>query len=289
MVLRAWVGDELVPVERAVVSVFDRGFRSGEGVFETLRVYGRHPFRLDAHLARAFEGAAALEFDVGPRDRIREACLTTAAANAQELGEDSVLRLTATPGTIDPASPFPGTPTGDPTVVVTSHPLELPADLYERGVRALTVPWRRELPRVKTVSYVAPALARRRARAQGADEALFTDPAAGQVLEGSASNLFAVIDGELVTPPEESVLAGVTRAVVLEVAAGEGIPVTERPLGLEELRTCSEAFITATTREVVPLVQVDDHRIGEGAPGPLTRRLHAAYRRAVEAEMVDEA
>lgn len=283
--LQAYVGDGLVPVEEALVSVFDRGFRAGEGVFETFRVYGRHVFRLTAHLARAHDGAEALGFDLGPRDRVREACIVTARSNAPLLGESSVLRLTLTPGAIDPSSPFPGTTSGGPTLVVTSHPLSLPPGLYDRGVRALTVPWRRELPRVKTVSYVASAVARRQAQAAGADEALFTDPDRGLVLEGSASNLFAMVGGVLVTPPADEILGGVTRAVVLEAAAADGIEVVERPLGLEELLGGTEAFLTATTREVVPLVSVDGHRIAGGEPGPVTRRLHEAYRRAVADEV----
>lgn len=282
--LEVWVGDRLVPTDRAVVSVFDVGFRSGEGIFETLRVYGERPFRLDAHLDRAEDGAAALGFDLGPRDRTRDACLSTARANAGRLGAESVLRLTATPGPIAPDSPFPGTPSGEPTLVVTSHPLRVPPDLYDRGVRAVTVPWRRELPRVKTVSYVASAVARRHAREQGADDALFTDAAGACVLEGAASNLFVVVDGHLLTPPAEDVLAGVTRAVVLEAAAEEGIEVEERHVRLDELHGCDEAFLTATTREVVPLVAVDDRTLGTGLPGPVTRRLHAAYRRTVENE-----
>lgn len=283
--LQAYVGDGLVPVEEAVVSVFDRGFRSGEGVFETFRVYGRHVFRLDDHLARAYAGAEALGFDVGPRDHVREACIVTAQSNATLLGDTAVLRLTLTPGPIDPSSPFPGATSGRPTLVVTSHPLSLPPELYDRGVRALTVPWRRELPQVKTVSYVTSALARRQAQADGADEALFTDPTRGLVLEGSASNLFALLGEVLVTPPAHEILGGVTRAVVLEAAAADGISIVERPLGVEELLEGTEAFLTATTREVVPLVAVDGHTIGDGEPGPVTRRLHAAYRRAVSDEV----
>ena len=283
--LKVWVDDVLVAADRAVVSVFDRGFRSGEGVFETFRVYGELPFRLDAHLDRACTGAAAIGFDPGPADHLRRACLATARANRGELGDGSVLRLTITPGAIDPASPFPGVTVAGPTIVVTSHPLVLPPDLHERGVRAMTVPWRRELPRVKTVSYVASALARQQARDQDADEALFTDATRTHVLEGSASNLFAVLGDRLVTPPEEDILAGVTRAVVLEAAAEEGLEVVERPLALDELWTCDEAFLTATTREVVPLVAVDGRAVGGGAPGRVTRRLHQAYRRAVDAEL----
>lgn len=283
--LQVWVDGRLVDADRAVVSVYDRGFRAGEGVFETFRVYGEHVFRLDAHLARAFRGAGDLGFDVGATGAIRDACVRTATVNAAELGDRSVLRLTITPGAIDPTSPFPGRTVVGPTVVVTSHPLELPEHLYDDGVRAVTVPWGRELPQVKAVSYLASTMARRHAFSRGADEALFTDPGRRHVLEGSASNLFAVVGGALVTPPAEAILVGVTRQVVLEAAVEAAIHVDERPLTVAELTAADEAFLTATTREVVPLVAVDERPIGSGRPGPVTGRLHAAYRAAVEAEM----
>lgn len=283
--LQAWVGDGLVPADRATVSVYDRGFRSGEGVFETFAVHGEHVFRLDDHLTRALRGAGQLDFEVASLDAVRTACLRTAEANAPRLGERSVLRLTLTPGAIDPASPFPGHPVPSTTVVVTSHALEIPSGLYVDGMRAVTVPWGRELPNVKAVSYLASTLARRHAASLGADEALFTDRGRLHVLEGSASNLFAVVADRIVTPPAEAVLAGVTRAVVLEVATDAGIQVEERPVALTELRSASEAFVTATTREVVPLVRVDDDAVGDGRPGPVTARLHRAYRAVVAAEI----
>lgn len=283
----AWVDGRLVPAEEAVVSVYDRGFRAGEGVFETFRAYGPHVFRLLAHLRRAASGAAFLGFpvDVG---RLAEAVTGTAVANLDEHdGADSVVRLTATPGRLDPRSPFPGRPVGGPTVVVTSHPLDLPEGLYRDGVSATAVPWARELPEVKAVSYLAATVARQRARREGADEALLTDHA-GRVLEGSSSNVFAVVDGTLVTPPVSAgLLAGVTREVVLTVAASEGIPVAERQLTVAELAAADEALLTATTREVVPLVRFAGRPISDGRPGPVTRRLHAAYRDEVRREAAD--
>lgn len=283
--LRAWVHDRLVPADQATISVYDQGFRTGEGVFETLRAYGAHVFRLDAHLDRAVTGADALGFDPGPREQLVEAVTRTAAANLEALqGRDSALRLTVSSGAVDPDSPFPGTTTGPPTVVVTSHRLTDDTAAWRDGWRAVTVSLVRELPHVKALSYALALTAKRQARAAGAQEALLVTEA-GQVLEGSGSNLFAVLDGRVVTPPLESgLLAGVTRAVVLEVAAQLELDVAQRPLTLEELHRADEAFLTATTREVVPLVAVDDRPVGPGVPGPTTFRIHAGYRAAVEAE-----
>lgn len=282
--LQAWVDGSLVPATDAAVSVYDRGFRSGEGVFETFRAYGRHVFRLDAHLDRATRGAEVLGFTLD-HDRLAEAVTATAAANLEVLdGEDSVVRLTATPGRLDPDTPFPGEPAGGPTVVVTSHRLVIDPRVHRDGVRAAVVTWSRELPDVKAVSYVAATVAREHARARGADEALLTD-GAGCVLEGASSNVFAVVEGALVTPPTSAgLLAGVTRSVVIDAARAAGLTVVERALPLPQLAAADEAFLTATTREVLPLVEIDGSPVADGRPGPVTRRLHAAYRAEVARE-----
>jgi branched-subunit amino acid aminotransferase/4-amino-4-deoxychorismate lyase len=285
--LVAWVDGGLVPARQATVSAYDRGFRSGEGVFETFRAYGDHVFRLDAHLRRALAGAAELGFSPGPQGELARAVRSTATANLAAFeGADSALRLTVSAGPIDPDSPFPGAPMGGPTVVVTSHRLVLQPAPQRHGVRALAVPLARELPHVKAVSYLVAVTAKRRARAEGADEALLTD-LEGCVLEGASTNVFAVIGGRLVTPPTDAgLLAGVTRAVVLEVAARQGLAVVERPLPLADLVAADEAFLTATTREVVPLVQVGDEVVGDGRPGPVTAAMLDGYRAEVARERV---
>jgi len=281
----AWVADGLVPLADARVSVLDLGFRTGEGVFETIRAYGGIPFRLPHHLIRAAHGAERLGFEPPGTATIVAAVEATIAANADVPADrDTVLRLTMTPGALDPDTEWPMRRTGTPTLVVTSHLLVLPPHLHERGVDAITVPWGREAPDVKAVSYLAASLARRRAHAAGADEALLTDPA-GRVLEGSASNIFAVIDLRVVTPPVEAgLLPGVTRAAVIDVARHAGLDVVEQPLSKDMLLAADEAFLTASTREVVALVAVDGQPIGEATPGPITQRLLAAYRALVRAE-----
>jgi branched-chain amino acid aminotransferase len=280
----AWVRGALVPVSAASVSVLDRGFRAGEGIFETLRAYGDHLFRLSAHVRRAQAGAEALGF-VLDAEELAAALRATATANLARLGgEDSAVRLTASAGSIEPDGPFPGVAVGEPTIVVTSHRLAIDAEVERRGVAARTGASIRGLPQVKSLSYGATLAAQRAARAAGAHEALLTAPD-GQVVEGATSNLFAVIDDRLVTPPlDAGLLEGVTRGVVLELAAALGIEVELRPLHREELLGAAEAFLTASVREVVPLVEVDGVTIGGGQPGPWTRSLHRAYRDEVERE-----
>lgn len=285
---RTWVDGDLVAADQARVSVHDRGFRCGEGVFETLRVYSGHVFRMGAHLQRALNGAGRLGITVPgagqPADRLVAALETTVAANREVLGDDVVLRLILTPGAIDPDSPFPGTPRGRATVVVTCHPLP-DLDGHRRGgLRVVTVPWARPLPGVKSLSCLPSLQARRRARAEGAAEALLTS-GEGEVLEGAGSNVFAVRQGVLVTPPPEAgILPGVTREVVLSLAAGVGLEAVERRLTIEEILAAEEVMVTASVREVVPVVSVDGHRIGEGTPGPWADRLWTGYREEVERE-----
>lgn len=281
--LQAWVDGALVPLRDATVSVLDQGFRTGEGVFETMRAYHGHAFRMSRHLDRAAAGATRLGFEIPPIEHLAHAVQTTVDANTH-VSDDLAVRLTVTPGPLDPHAPWPMSSLGQPTVVVTAHALHVSPALYQHGVRAVTVPWMRELPDVKSVSYLSASMARRQARAFGADEALLCD-GHDHVLEGASSNVFAVVDGRLVTPPVGSgLLAGVTRATVLELAEDEGLPAAEAPLALATLYAADELFLTASTREVVPVVRVDETEIGTGRPGPVTAQLLEAYRARVARE-----
>lgn len=280
--LLAFVDGELVPLAEARVSVLDEGFRIGLGVFETIRCYGTHPFRLGAHLERARAGAVRLGFEPPPLDHLAAAVRQAATANTRD--GDLVARLTLTAGALDPDLPWPSRRLDVPTVVVTVHPLDLPTAMHTSGISAQTVPTARELPDVKAVSYLAAALARQQAQAAGADEALLVCPD-GRVTEGSSSNLFVVRDGTVTTPPlSGDILPGITRQVVLEVAATTGTPLEEADVRLVDLATADEAFVTSSTRELVPLVRVDGQPVGAGRPGPVTARLLDAYRAEVDRE-----
>lgn len=283
-----WLNGRVVPAADAVVSVNDRAFRGGEGVFETLRAYGDHPFRLAAHLDRAMAGITTLGITVEVA-ALEAAVLGVIEANAAwHAGADSAVRLTVSAGSIDPTSPFPGRPAtgpeGAPLVVATSHRLVIDPRPVEVGLTAITVPFARELPQVKSVSYAVALLARRLAVQAGADEALLAT-ADGQLLEAASANLALIVGDRLVTPPVAAgVLAGVTRGVLLEVAGTVGLTVSERPLDRADLETATEAVLTASTREVMSLVRVDDQVIGAGRPGPFAARLRAAYQAEVARE-----
>ncbi len=283
MQMSAWVNAGLVPLAQASVHVLDPGFRTGEGVFETMRAYEGHTFHLTEHLDRAATGAIRLGFEAPRQEDLARAVRATVTAN-RRVAPDLAVRLTITPGPLDPSTPWPMSTMGRPTTVVTAHPLAVPAATYRDGVRAITVPWVRELADVKSVSHLAATMARRHARSRGADEALLTDRD-GHVVEGAGSNVFVVVDGVLLTPPTDAgLLAGVTRATVLDLAPRVGVRVDETTLPLASLRGADEVLLTASTREVVPVVQVDDAVIGSGRPGPVAAQLLAAYRDAVEDE-----
>lgn len=272
-----------VAPERAVVSVFDRGFLYGDSVFESLRTYRGRPFDLDLHLARLARSAARvlIPLPIGLALLERE---VLQAIDAHPSAERYV-RVTLTRGVgrslgLDPEL------ADTPLRVIAVTDLKLPpAALYERGIRAIT--YRIERPSdtvgvadAKIGNYLLAILAMRAARAAGAEEALL-ESANGELLEGTTSNLFTVFGGKLRTPPESSaLLPGITRAHILELARRAGIPVELRVIPKAELAGADEVFICSSIRELVPVVAVDSKPVGSGEPGPLTRELLRLYRAA---------
>ena len=273
----AWVNGALLPPEQAAISPLDRGFLYGEGLFETMRAYRGRVFRLSQHLDRLFTGAEELDLTPPDRDRLTKAVEETLTASGLT---DASVRLTVTPG-IDGDSP---------TLVVLVRPLALPPrERYQHGCLAVSVPAVQvattALRRVKSLNYLDKLLAQRAAAQKGAQEAILVDPD-GCVVEGAMRNLFAVIDGALVTPPlTRGFLPGITRATVLEIGQQQSLPCAERDLPLTELYAADEAFLTSSLAEVLPLASVDAHPIGASAPGAITRALTEAYRALVTSEL----
>ena len=271
-----------VPVasDRASVSVFDRGFLFGDAVFEVLRAYGGAPLALDEHLARlarSLEGLAiAPSFSLTTlRAEILEALAALAIPEAY-------VRVMVSRGQgalhLDPRRA-----TGPTTRVVIAAPLlALPDALYD-GVALASVRVDRPTDHTRAAgaklsAYTANLLALQVAQAVGAYEAAFVRED-GAITEGHSSNLFLVRSGTLETPPVATgILAGITRAFVLEEAHLEGLDVRERLLFSRDFETADEAFLTSSLREIVPIVSLDGAAAGGGRPGPVTRRLHARYR-----------
>jgi branched-chain amino acid aminotransferase len=264
--------------EEAKVSVLDRGFLYGDSVYETIgSMYGRL-FAARDHLDRLERSAGRIGLRVPPRGEIETAIADTVAAAGNP---ETRVRVMLTRGVgkldLDPAS------CDDCRLVVIAFPLGAPTPaMFDRGVAVAIVSVARNSPRaidpaVKSGNYLNNVLALGEARRSGAYEAILC-AGDGSVAEGASSNMFAIVRGELWTPPPEvGILDGITRAKVLELARGAGITVVERRIQPDELRGADEAFLTSATRGVLPIATIDDHPVGAGVPGPITRRLMALY------------
>jgi branched-chain amino acid aminotransferase len=273
-----YVNGALVERAEAALPALDRGLLHGYGLFETMRSYGGRVFRLDAHYARMLDGARVIGLGVPlALDEVETAVGSVLAKNGIE---DARLRLTVTAG---PAGE------GQPSVVLAAAPLtDYPAELYDRGMSAVTSEVRRNetspLSRVKSLSSLDNVLAREEARRRGFDEAVLLNTL-GLVAEGSSTNVFIVRGEELITPGLDSgVLAGVTRAAVLELTAEVGLTAVEGDVVPEALAGADEAFLTNSVMEVMPLVSLDGLQIGDGHPGPATVCLSRLYGELVRRE-----
>jgi branched-chain amino acid aminotransferase len=283
----------LVPPAEAKVSVFDRGFLYGDSVYEVVRTYGGIPFALEAHLRRLDHSAERIGLSL-PWDARRtaaEVARTLAAARGEDPAEpdaapwnvgERYLRLIMTRGAgeigLDPALAV------DPKAILIVRPLRgPPLAAYRDGVEACVVRVEHVSPRAvdataKTGNYLSHVLAVREARAAGAYEAFMLDRE-GFVTEGTTSNVFAVLRGEVVTPPlAAGILEGVTRGLVLGLAHDMGLAAREQPMRPEDLESAEEIFITSTVREIVPVTRLGERAVGDGRAGRLTGRLHAAFR-----------
>lgn len=271
------VNGEFFTPERARLSVFDRGFLFGYGLFETILVRGGRPVFLFEHLARLEAGCAALKIACPlPFADVRRLAEETARKNG--LGEGA-LRLTVSAGA-DPPGEVPG------TLVISPRPLPYGPQDYRRGFTAGWAAWRRNerspLVTLKTLNYLENLLARREARQKKKDEAIFLNTAGG-VAEGSASNIFVVKEGRVATPSvDQGLLPGIMRRAVLETCRLSGIPAQERPVTPEEVLRADECFLTNSLFVVMPLVELDGFPIGSGRPGAITGQIRAAVLERME-------
>jgi branched-chain amino acid aminotransferase len=279
MPIRVFIDGGVCPPELAKVSVFDRGFLYGDSVYETIgTAYGRL-FAARDHLDRLERSAERIGLAVPPRAEIERAIADTVEAAGNP---ESRVRVILTRGVgkldLDPAS------CSDTRLVVIVFPLGPPTpEMFEKGVAVAIVSVARNSPRaidpaVKSGNYLNNVLALGEARRRSKAYEAILCAGDGSVAEGSTSNVFAVIGGEVRTPPPEvGILDGITRAKVMGLCGDAGIPLAERRLSPDELRGADEAFITSATRGVLPVTTIDERPVGGGAPGPVTRRLMALY------------
>ena len=277
-----YLNGALVPKSQAKISALDYGFLYGYGLFETMRAYGGSIFRLDNHLARLAGSTQKLAIAVDAAV-LKEAVLNTLEANAL----NARVRLAVSIGE-GSFVPDPKSCTVPTVLVVAANYTPLPDDAYKSGYRVNVSTIRRNsespVAAMKTANYLESLLARQEAKAAGVDDTLFLNEK-GQVAEASTSNFFLVSGNTLKTPDKSSgILPGITRGLVLQLALRAGIKTLECDIRIEEMRQADEAFLTNSIMELMPVTSVAGRTLGDGSPGPVTKRLMAAYKELVAAE-----
>ena len=283
MELSVYVNGTFVPESEARVSVFDHGLLYGDGVFEGIRAYRGRIFKLDRHVDRLFASAKAIDLAI-PHTKEEMAEIIREACRKNKI-KDGYVRPIVTRGVGDLGIDPRKCKSGATVIVIAQHSINLYGDAYERGLKVVTAPFRRVPPEslspsIKSLNYLNNILARITANQAGADEALFLD-LQGFISEASADNFFIIKDGTVMTPYTSTSLPGITRETVLELVPKVGAKAQERPFTLFEVWTADEAFLTGTAAEVGPVVEVDGRTIGDGKPGPITKKLMRAFREHV--------
>jgi branched-chain amino acid aminotransferase len=284
------VNGKISDAEHAVVPVLDHGFLYGEGVYETLRTYNQQPFLIDRHLRRLRTSASMIALSVPLTDaqfaeRIDETTREARRA-AGSAPPEWYVRILLTRGvgelTYDPAAcPSPS------VVIITKPQIDPPTEAFDKGVRVTLAATIRNhpdsvSPLIKSNNLLNNALAMQEAVRRGAFEAIMRNYR-GELAECTTANVFVVKDGTALTPPLSSgLLAGITREFLFEIGRDKGVPVLEGVLRDQDLYDADEAFLTSTTRELLPIVGVDGRPIGSGKPGPITKQLLQAFRRRAQ-------
>ena len=265
-----YVDGEFVEADKAVLPLSDLAILRGYGVFDYMRTYGGKAFHLEAHVRRLMNSARLIGLEC-PWDlnEIKEIVKETLARNENP---ESTVRLLITGG--DSADSI--TPGNNPRLIVMVKPAKnFPDHWYEEGIKVITTNITRYVPGAKSIDYIRAIISLNTARESGAVESLYVAENKW-VLEGTTSNVFAVIDGQLATPQEE-ILPGVTRDVVLEITKPVFNPQL-RTISRDELYQAEEIFLTSSNKEVLPVRQVDEKTIGNGKPGKITREVQELFR-----------
>jgi D-alanine transaminase len=274
--MRVYLNGRYVDAQDASVSVNDRGFLFGDGIYEVMRGAGGELIEPERHVRRMRRGLSALAIALSHDQVAALLDVSRTLLRDNELDGDALAYCQVTRGTAPRTHHYPP-PDTPPTVLVTTTPVALPHAVRVRGAAVITLPdirWAR--CDIKSVNLLPNVMAKQRAVDAAADEAIFVRD--GVITEGASSSVFAVLDGELRTYPLSNyILPGVTREIVLEVARELGLSVREVPVLADELMRATEMFLTSTYNDVMPVVRVDGRVVGTGAPGPIAQHLYAAY------------
>lgn len=284
MPLKVHINGELVDKQDAKISVFDHGLLYGDGVFEGMRSYAGNVFRLEEHLERLWQSAAAIQLEIPvSKQEMAAAVMETLSANDVQ---DGYIRLLVTRGVgtlgLDPNR------CEQPQIIIITDLITLyPDEFYRDGMEIVTAKTIRNHPQaldpsIKSLNYLNNILAKIEGLEAGCVEALMLNHL-GEVAECTGDNVFIVRDQDLITPPfEAGILHGITRATVMQLASDDGIPVVESTITLDDLYGAEECFLTGSAAEVVPVIKVDGNLIGNGKPGPVTGRVTDLFRQAVQ-------
>jgi branched-chain amino acid aminotransferase len=278
--MKVYIDGQFYDKEDAKISVFDHGLLYGDGVFEGIRAYNGRVFMLREHIDRLYDSAKAIDLEIGmERDEMIAKTVEACRVNAID---DGYIRLVVTRGI--------GTLGLNPylcekaSVIIIAAKIQLyPPELYEQGLRLVTVGTTRNLaeavnPRIKSLNYLNNIMAKIEAINSGVMECIMLN-SAGQVAEASGDNVFVVKGDKLITPPTWcGALKGVTQDVVMKLAGEMGCQAGFDVLSRYDLYTADEVFLTGTAAEIIGVIDIDKRRIGSGQPGPVTRRLEAAYK-----------
>lgn len=273
-----YLNGEFLPLEEVKVSVEDRGFQFGDGVYEVIRVYDGRPFKLQEHLTRLAQSAEAIQLSLPFSSSEWEAAIFQGLRLCEF--DHCKVYLQVTRGVAPREHQFPANVT--PTILMTFRELRaIDQSVRDAGVSAITLPdLRWGLCYIKSLNLLPNVLAKQQAVQAGAFEAILVRNE--MVTEGTASNVMMVSNGMIATPAlTHHLLAGVTRQVILDMAQAAGIVVEERSISGDEMKQADEIFLAGTTIEVLAVVNLDGRTIGDGRPGPITKSLAARFRRLI--------
>lgn len=283
MSLKVYIGGKLFDKSDAKISVYDHGLLYGDGVFEGIRSYAGHVFRLEQHVERLYDSARGIHLVIPmAKSEMVQAVIDTLAVNQLK---DAYIRLVVTRGAgslgLDPRK------TTDPQVIIITDSISLyPEELYEQGLKIITSGTIRNHPaalnpRIKSLNYLNNILAKIEGTNAGCLEALMLNHE-GKISECTGDNIFVVKHETLHTPSIDSgILDGITRQAVIELARGRGLTVHERTMDRHDVYTADECFLTGTAAEVIPVVECDGRPIGPGRPGPITQDLRKRFHELV--------
>jgi branched-chain amino acid aminotransferase len=286
MSLKIYINGQLYDKEDAKISVYDHGLLYGDGVFEGMRSYGGKVFRLTEHLDRLWNSAKAICLEIPmSKDAMARAVQETLRANAIE---DGYIRLVVTRGA-GTLGLDPNRCSNPQVIIITDYIALYPPEFYENGLQIVTASTIRNhtaalSPRIKSLNYLNNILAKIEGLQAGCVETLMLNHK-GEVAECTGDNIFIVAKGDLLTPPNDAgILEGITRHAVLELARASGLAVREVSMSRHDVYVADECFLTGSAAEIVPVVKVDNRKIGSGKPGPitldLTRQFHELTRRS---------